>query len=131
MKSVEYSLYKKLEGVPFDEAVSRATAELKEEGFGVLTTIDVKATLKEKIDVDFKAYTILGACNPVLAHRALSEDDNIGLLLPCNVVVGETDRGSEVGIINPITMMSMAGSPGLESVAKEANEKLSRVLERL
>lgn len=124
-------MYKKLDGVSFDDAVARVSAELKEEGFGILTTIDIKATLKEKIDVDFKAYTILGACNPQLAHRALSEDDNLGLFLPCNVVVAEIDGGSEISIINPIVMMSMADSPGLEPVAKEANERLSRVFAKL
>lgn len=131
MKSVEYSMYKKLDGVSFDDAVAKVTAELKEEGFGVLTTIDVKATLKEKIDVDFKAYTILGACNPKLAHRALSDDDNIGLFLACNVVVAEIPGGSEISIINPIMMMSMVDSPGLEPVAKEANSRLTRVLEKM
>jgi uncharacterized protein (DUF302 family) len=131
MKSVDYSMYKKLDGVSFQDTVDKVTAELKEEGFGVLTTIDVKATLKEKIDVDFKAYTILGACNPALAHQALSNDDNVGLFLPCNVVVSETDEGSEIGIINPILMMSMVNSPGLEEVAEEANGRLTRVFGKL
>ena len=105
--------------------------ELKKEGFGVLTTIDVKATLKEKLDVEHRPYVILGACNPQLAHQALSMDDNIGILLPCNVVVAATDDGSEVAIARPKAMLSIAGGQALGTFAEEAETRLSRVLEKL
>jgi uncharacterized protein (DUF302 family) len=115
---------------PYEEAVERVTAALKAEGFGVLTEIDVKATLKKKLDVDFRRYVILGACNPPLAHRALSREPEIGLLLPCNVVVYEDEggRGSVVSIVNPMTMMGMGLAADLSDVAAEADAKLRRVL---
>jgi uncharacterized protein (DUF302 family) len=121
--------------LPFEAAVEKATAALKEEGFGVLTGIDVKATMKKKLDVDFRKYVILGACNPPLAHRALSSELEIGLLLPCNVIVYEDDEegGSVVSIVDPISMMgpiSKLGvviNPDLDSVANEARARLQRV----
>lgn len=113
--------------MPYEQAVERVTAALKEEGFGVLTEIDVKATLKQKIDVDFRKYIILGACNPPLAYKALSTERNIGLLLPCNVIVYEEDGGSVVGILDPISMMDVTGNPDLDPVAQEAQERLQRV----
>jgi uncharacterized protein (DUF302 family) len=115
---------------PYEEAVEQVTAALKAEGFGVLTEIDVKATLKKKLDVDFRRYVILGACNPPLAHRALSREPEIGLLLPCNVVVYEDEggRGSVVSIVNPMTMMGMGIAADLSDVAAEADAKLRRVL---
>ena len=121
-----YAYQVKLE-VPYEEAVERVTAALKEEGFGVLTEIDVKATLKQKIDVDFRKYIILGACNPPLAYKALSTERNVGLLLPCNVIVYEEDGGSVVGILDPISMMDVTGNPDLDPVAQEAQERLQRV----
>jgi uncharacterized protein (DUF302 family) len=118
--------------VAYDEAVSRTTAALQQEGFGVLTTIDVKETLKKKLDVDFRRYVILGACNPPLAHRALQSDADIGLLLPCNVVVYEEDAGSVVAAMAPLTMVAIAGDhPGIAAVAREADERLRRALTTL
>jgi uncharacterized protein (DUF302 family) len=102
-------------------------AALKEEGFGILTEIDVKATLKKKLDADFRKYVILGACNPPLAHRALSAELEIGLLLPCNVIVYEEDDGSVVSIVDPISMLGVVESPELEPVASEARARLERV----
>jgi len=131
VKDSEYGLRKELPGTSFADAVEQVTAALKGEGFGVLTTIDVKATMKEKIDVDFKPYIILGACNPHLAHQALSQDDTIGLLLPCNVVVAETDAGAEVAIAKPTATLSIAGEEALGSFADEAEARLSRALDQL
>lgn len=114
--------------VPYEEAVGRVTAALADEGFGVLTEIDVKATLKKKLDVDFRRYVILGSCNPQLAHRAFKEEIDIGLLLPCNVIVYEADGGgSVVSILDPVGMMELTGNPALEPVAREARERLDRV----
>ena len=117
--------------VPYEEAVERVTAALKEEGFGVLTEIDVKATLKKKLDADFRKYAILGACNPPLAHRALSAELEIGLLLPCNVIVYEEDGGSVVSIVDPLSMLGIVQSPELQPVADEAGARLERVAKAL
>lgn len=124
------SLRAKLD-MSYETAVERTTAALKEEGFGVLTEIDVKATLKEKLDADFRKYVILGACNPSLAHRALSTDLEIGLLLPCNVIVYEEDGGSVVSIVDPLLMMDVMENPDLDPVAQEARARLQRVVEAL
>jgi uncharacterized protein (DUF302 family) len=117
--------------VPYEEAVERVTAALKEEGFGVLTEIDVKATLKKKLDADFRKYAILGACNPPLAHRALNTELEIGLLLPCNVIVYEEDGGSVVSIVDPLSMLGVVQSPELQPVADEAGARLERVARTL
>jgi uncharacterized protein (DUF302 family) len=119
--------------IPYDEAIVRATEALKVEGFGVLTEIDVKGTLKKKLDVDFRRYIILGACNPPLAHRALSTELEIGLLLPCNVIVyeDESGEGSVVSIIDPIMMLGTGINPNLAPVADEAAARLRRVLAAL
>lgn len=119
--------------LPYDAAIERVTAALKEEGFGVLTEIDVKSTLKKKLDVDFRRYVILGACNPPLAHRALSTELEIGLMLPCNVIVYEDDdgAGSTISIINPLTILGMGINPELDPVGSEADERLRRVLAAL
>jgi uncharacterized protein (DUF302 family) len=117
--------------MPFEEAVERTTAALKEEGFGVLTEIDVKATLKKKLDADFRKYVILGACNPPLAHRALQAELDIGLLLPCNVIVYEENDGSVVSIVDPLSMLGVVEKPQLEPVAREAQTRLRRVIEAL
>lgn len=116
--------------VAYEDAVELVTAALKEEGFGVLTQIDVKATLKQKLDVDFRRYIILGACNPPIAHRAFSAELEIGLLLPCNVVVyeDESGTGSVVSIIDPIVMLGVGLNPGLASIGEEASTRLRRVL---
>ena len=128
MDNVAYGMKRNLPGTSFDDAVARVTDALKAEGFGVLTTIDVQKTLKEKIDADFRPYMILGACNPHLAHRALERDDNIGLLLPCNVVVAETDDGCEVSIAKPSAMLALSESDAVADIADDAEERLSRAL---
>ncbi len=112
----------------FDSVLTEVTEALKVEGFGVLTKIDVRATFKKKLDVDFDRYQILGACNPQLAHRALSAHPTIGLMLPCNVTVSENDEGDvDVYFVDPISMMSMVNNPALEPIAQEARERLQRV----
>ncbi|MGK7312828.1 MAG: DUF302 domain-containing protein [Candidatus Longimicrobiales bacterium M2_2A_002] len=117
----------------FDEVDRRVRGALEEEGFGVLTEIDVKATLKEKLDEDFRRYEILGACNPPLAHQALEADGDIGLLLPCNVVVQETGQGGQtvVEAVDPVIQLSVAGGETLEPLAEEVRSKLVRVLDRV
>jgi uncharacterized protein (DUF302 family) len=115
----------------YREAVERVTAALKEEGFGVLTEIDVKATLKKKLDADFRQYVILGACNPPLAHQALNAELEIGLLLPCNIIVYEEGKGSIVSIVDPLSMLGLVENPDLEPVASEARARLQRVKEAL
>jgi uncharacterized protein (DUF302 family) len=118
--------------LPYDQAVEQTIAALKEQGFGVLTEIDVKATLKKKIDVDFQRYVILGACNPPLAHKALSTDLTVGLMLPCNVVVYEnSDSTSTVSALNPMAAMGVVGNPGLDVVAQTAAAKLTAVIRKL
>lgn len=112
----------------FDEAISKVTEELQKEGFGVLTDIDVKATLKKKIDVDRLPYRILGACNPPLANQAINTDPDIGLLLPCNVVVREEENGDvTVAFMDPEAVLSLVDKPGVEELAKTVKEKLQRV----
>lgn len=115
----------------FDKALQRVKDALKREGFGVLTEIDMKETLREKLDVDFRSYHIIGACNPPLAHRALQAELDVGLLLPCNVVVYEDDGGSVVAAFDPVAAMGLADNPGLSEIAREAKERLRRVLEGL
>jgi uncharacterized protein (DUF302 family) len=115
--------------LPYDLALEKVTEALKTEGFGVLTTIDVKTTMKAKLDVDFRRYVILGACNPALAHRALSEELEIGLLLPCNLIVYERDGGgATISAMNALAAMSFTGNPALEPIAQEASARLERVL---
>lgn len=113
----------------FEEAIQKVTDELKKEGFGVLTTIDVKETLKNKLNVDFKKYTILGACNPPLAHQALQAEEELGLLLPCNVIVYEKEGKSVVSIFDPMVMAHIIDNPNMKPVAEEVKKKLERVLE--
>jgi uncharacterized protein (DUF302 family) len=117
--------------IPYKEAIEKATAALKEEGFGILTEIDVKATLKKKLDADFRRYIILGACNPNLAYQALQNELEIGLLLPCNVIVYEQDGGSVVSVMDPLSMLAVTESSALEPIANEARSKLQRVIETL
>ena len=121
----------RLPGVTFDDARVKITEALKQEGFGVLTEIDVKATMKAKLDVDFRRYVILGACNPHLAHKALSADLGIGLLLPCNVCVWEDEGGSVVSVIRPVEMFSVVKTEGLAPVVEEADRRLKSALEKV
>lgn len=131
MKNTNYAYHRELPGVGYAEAVSRVTEALGREGFGILTEIDVRATLRNKLDVDFRPYVILGACNPPLAHRALSAEDSIGLMLPCNVVVAETELGSEVAAARPHAMLDVAEAESVRPVADEADARIRRVIESL
>jgi uncharacterized protein (DUF302 family) len=116
----------------YASALELVTAELKKEGFGVLTEIDVKATLKQKLDVDFRPYMILGACNPPLAHRALQAEPEVGMLLPCNVTVSQEEDGRVlVSLLNPNLMADLIDNPALTGVAKDAEERLQRVASAL
>lgn len=116
----------------YEQAIAAATDALKEEGFGVLTEIDVAATLKKKIDVDVPRYIILGACNPKLAHKALSAENQVGVLLPCNVVVQEhADGRVEVSAMDPVGAMAMIGNPVLTEIATDVKGRLERVLAKL
>lgn len=116
----------------FDKAIEMVTKALKNEGFGVLTEIDVKETLKKKIDVDFKKYMILGACNPEFAHHALKSEDKIGVFLPCNVIVEENDHGEiEVSAVDPIASMQAAKNEALEVIATEVQQKLKKIIASL
>lgn len=119
--------------LPYDQAVAKTTEALKAEGFGVLTEIDVKATMKKKLDVDFRRYVILGACNPPLAYQALSSELELGLLLPCNVIVYENDEGgSVVSAMDPqVVIGSVVKNPAMETVAREVTARLHRVIESL
>jgi uncharacterized protein (DUF302 family) len=118
--------------IPYEQAVDKVRSALAEEGFGVLTEIDVKATLKKKLGVDFKHYVILGACNPPLAYKTLQVEEQIGLMLPCNVVVQEgADGKSIVAALNPLVAMESVRNPDLEPTAKEVAEKIRRVVEAL
>ena len=118
--------------VPFDQAVARTEAALKEEGFGVISRIDIQAALKEKIGVDFRPYVILGACNPALAHQALQLEDKVGTMLPCNVLVQELERGrSEVAAIDPVASMQAIDNAELTEKAKMVRHKLSGAIDRL
>ena len=114
--------------VPFEEAVNRLEAGLKNEGFGVLCKIDIQAKLKEKLGVDFPRYIILGACNPPLAHRALQQEINLGLLLPCNAVAYERDGRVFVGAVDASKMLSIVGNPAMDPMAQDVNERLRRAV---
>ena len=130
MKQLPYGLSIELK-LPLEEAIAATREALKEEGFGVLTEIDVRKTLQEKIGVDFQPYVILGACNPSLAFTALQDDIEVGLLLPCNVTVRQENSGSVVSILDPLVMARLSGAPGLNEVSSIAREKLERVLDQL
>jgi uncharacterized protein (DUF302 family) len=124
--------FSKILNAPFDQAIESVTAALGEKGFGVLTTIDVKATLKKKLDVDFRPYTILGACNPNFAYQALRHEDKIGTMLPCNVIVQQRDDGKvEVSAVDPIASMQAIDNPALGAVAGQVRDLLRQAIESL
>ena len=124
--------FSKTINLPFDQAIARVTEALKNEGFGILTEIDVQATLKKKLDVDFRQYKILGACNPPFAYKALKLEDKIGTMLPCNVVIQEHLVGSvEVSAIDPVASMGEVGNPALNAIAEQVQAKLKKVIDSL
>ncbi len=132
MEKVKRYAFSTVLNTSYDNAISLVKEALKEEGFGVLTEIDVKATLKKKLDREFRKYVILGACNPPYAHRSLEADLDVGLLLPCNVIVYETDdKTAYIAAINPISALEVIQSQELRNIAEEVSEKLSRVVEKL
>jgi len=129
---IRYALVKELPELDYDDAVARATELLADEGFGVLTEIDIKATLKKKINVDFRRYVILGACNPQLAYQAMTGEPFIGVLLPCNVVVMEREGGgSIVSAFKPTAGFSLVDNPDVAPIAEEVEDRLRRILDRL
>ena len=131
METTLYSYYKTVD-MSYQEAIDKVTEELKKEGFGILTEIDVKATLKKKLDVDFRPYKILGACNPPYAHKALVAEEQIGLMLPCNVVVYENENGKTVvAAIDPIASMQAVNNPNLGDIAVAIREKMQLVIEKM
>ena len=132
MEKVKEYAFSAILDTSYEDAVSRVTDALKEEGFGVLTEIDVKSTLKKKLDVDFRKYVILGACNPPYAHRTLRADLDVGLLLPCNVIVYETDdKKAYVSALNPVSALEVIKSEELIKIAREVSEKLKRVVDKV
>ena len=129
-KSQEYG-YVATVDLPFEDAVARMEAGLKNEGFGVLCKIDIQAKLKEKLGVEFPRYVILGACNPPLAYQALQEEINLGLLLPCNAVVFERNGQVHVGVVDAKKMLSVVGNPGMKQMARDVNRKLRSVVNNI
>lgn len=123
--------FSKTVDMSYEQAIDKVTAELKKEGFGVLTFIDVKETLKQKINVDFKKYAILGACNPPIAHKALQTEEELGLLLPCNVIVYEKDDKTSVSIFDPMVMTWIMDNEQMKPIATEVQERLQRVLKAI
>lgn len=124
--------FSKISTASFDETVAKVSGELKKEGFGILTEIDVKETLKKKLNVDFRRYKILGACNPPFAYKALTAENKIGTMLPCNVIVQEISDGQiEVAAIDPVASMQAVGNPALKEIASEIRDKLKTVIDRV
>lgn len=131
-KIMSYYFNKTVKGKTFEQAIEDVTAELKKEGFGVLTEIDVKETLKKKLNVDFKKYKILGACNPSFAHQALQNEDKIGVMLPCNVIVEEHENGEiEVSAVDPVASMSAVDNDSLGEIATQVRDNLKKVINNL
>jgi uncharacterized protein (DUF302 family) len=128
--TMNYGISKTI-SLSFESAVEKVTEELKKEGFGVLTTIDVKATMKQKLGVDFTKYVILGACNPPFAHQALLAEEQIGLLLPCNVIVYEKAGKTVVSAFNPLIMTKILENEGMKSLAEEVRVRLARVIDAM
>jgi uncharacterized protein (DUF302 family) len=131
MQQDRYGLSVQLGDVDFDEAIERVTAALKDQGFGVLTEIDVKATLKKKIDVDVAPYRILGACNPPFAHQALQAEPDLGLLLPCNVIVRQAEEGVRVAFLDPIAQFAIVGRDDLGELAAAVRARLEAAAKAL
>lgn len=129
-EQMEIGITKQID-LSFEEAVIKVTAELQKEGFGIITTIDVKETIKQKLDLDFRKYTILGACNPTFAHQAIGIDDRIGLLLPCNVVVQEKNGKTEISVFNPSLITNFFQNERLAKMAEELKERIERVLQHV
>ena len=128
---MSYGFFKKVT-LSYDKAIEKVTEELKKEGFGILTEIDVKETLKKKLEVDFRKYKILGACNPPFAYQALQSEEQIGLMLPCNVIVYESDQGQTmVAAIDPVASMQAVQNPKLGKIAGEIQSRLKRVIDRI
>jgi uncharacterized protein (DUF302 family) len=125
-----YYFSKKLD-MGFDEAIEKVTDALKDEGFGILTEIDVKETFKNKLDIDFRPYKILGACNPPFAHKALQAEDKIGTMLPCNVIVQQLEKGVEVASVNPVSSMMAVENIDLKEIADKIRKKLESVIKEL
>lgn len=131
MSNTEYG-FRTTVNIPYEQAIEKVTTALKTEGFGVLTTIDIEATLKKKLDVDFRPYTILGACNPALANQALDKELEIGLLLPCNVIVYDNEAGgSIIAIVDPAVILGVVDNQALDAIADEARTRLQRVIQSL
>ena len=129
---MSYYISTTLKNTSFEEAIEKTTAALKEEGFGVLTEIDIKATLKKKLDADFYNYTILGACNPQMAYQALQAENKIGTMLPCNLIVQEREPGTvEVSAVDPAASMMAVQNDALVSIAKDVQEKLTKVIKSI
>ncbi|MEE8441917.1 MAG: DUF302 domain-containing protein [Spirochaetia bacterium] len=128
---MSYYIATQVEG-PFEKAVESVIEALAAEGFGILTDIDVKATMRKKLDIDYRNYRILGACNPPFAHRALEVEDKIGIMLPCNVVVQETNSGAiEIAAVDPMSSMQAVANPALDEIANEVQQRLRRVIASL
>jgi uncharacterized protein (DUF302 family) len=124
--------FSKVVDLSFEDAIERATEELQKEGFGILTEIDVKATLKKKLDVDFRDYKILGSCNPGFAYKALQSEEKIGTMLPCNVIVQVNPEGKvEISAVDPVASMASVQNESLGSIATEVRDKLKRVIENI
>ncbi|MCG2420169.1 DUF302 domain-containing protein [Aequorivita sp. F47161] len=129
---MKYYISTTLKNTSFEDAIEKTTAALKEEGFGVLTEIDIKATLKKKLDADFYNYTILGACNPQMAHQALQAENKIGTMLPCNVIVQEREAGVvEISAVDPAASMMAVENNSLANIAKDVREKLTKVIKSI
>ena len=132
MEEIEGYAFTTVLNTSYEDAISKVTDALKEEGFGILTEIDVQATLKKKLGVDFRKYVILGACNPPYAHRTLQADLDVGLLLPCNVIVYETDdKKAYISAINPVSALEVIKNEELRRIAEEVSEKLKRVVSKV
>ncbi len=129
---MNYYFNKTLANLSFDEAIEKVTAELKKEGFGVLARIDMHHTLKEKIGVDLRNYTILEACNPPFAYKSIQAEDKIGIMLPCNVVVQDTGEGKvEIAVVNPVSALQGVNNPEIEDIAEVIQEKLKKALSQI